>query len=142
MRWLDFLRRLFGRWRPRPDPPPPGPDPPQGDMAAQAMEYANEQRSNYGSPPLVYSKCLANQAQRWAEEMQRRRRMGHEGFPDRLSTCGFGVDPKTSPKGTTQPRESYPAGCLAPVTERTCSRPHTYRQASAMLTMMVGIGGV
>lgn len=123
MRWLEFLRRLFGRWRPRPDPPtpPPGPDPPQGDMAAEAMEIANTQRANYGSPPLVYHKCLASQAQGHAENMMRQytqnrswysrakrlffsshlpeEALNHDGFAQRLAGCGFGAGSENVAQG-------------------------------------------
>lgn len=122
MRWFNWIRRLFGRWRPVPDPDPPGPgpDPPQGDMAADAMEAANRERDKFNRPPLEYHKCLASQAQSHAESMmrgyakqrtwsQRARRLfarplpdealNHDGFSQRLAACGFGTGSENVAQG-------------------------------------------
>ncbi|KAJ8733762.1 hypothetical protein PYW07_014313 [Mythimna separata] len=70
------------------------------EFELEALEVHNEYRSEHGVPPLVLSKDISKQSQKWAEELAKKDAMAYsfnQNYGENVY-CGWSADPHTKIK--------------------------------------------
>jgi uncharacterized protein YkwD len=85
-RWIDML---FGQWKlVIPDPPTPDPLPIPGNAVGLLAEI-NRFRVRNSMPALIESACFTRQAESHVSKMSGSGKLSHDGWTQRLQSCGI-----------------------------------------------------
>ena len=104
MTWWQRIRRWL-RWGPAPVEPP-APDPPTPDPPASTLVDAiNHERDSRGLGFFRECERLTKQAQGHADAMEKRGRLSHDGFDERLRTAGYRTGSENVAHGQLSERE-------------------------------------